>query len=157
MKYIAAAIVSLVLVPFTSCLAFTITAGAGTGASISPSGSVSVSSGASQSFSIGSSSGYQVSGVSVDGSSIGTPGSYTFTDVLADHTINVSASLIPPTGGSEMPYCSGPMAPGWQAGVAGGGCGGKGVQIASGTTQTVNGVSYTCPFWFGSEGCMVGE
>jgi hypothetical protein len=73
--------------------AYTITAAAGTGGSISPSGAVLVNYGESQTFIITASPGYRISDVMVDGSSIGVVGSHTFTSVVADHTI--AASFLP--------------------------------------------------------------
>lgn len=72
---------------------YTITASAGTGGSISPSGSVSVVQGGNQTFSITPSSGYQISSVTVDGSSVGAVSSYTFSNVTANHTISASFSV----------------------------------------------------------------
>jgi hypothetical protein len=69
---------------------YTITASAGTGGSISPSGSVSVTSGGSQSFSIAPASGYSISSVVVDGASVGAVSSYTFSNVTSNHTISAS-------------------------------------------------------------------
>ncbi len=69
---------------------YTITASAGTGGSVSPSGTVSVTSGSSQSFSITASSGYKISNVVVDGSSVGAVSSYTFSNVTSNHTIAAS-------------------------------------------------------------------
>jgi len=57
---------------------YTITASAGTGGSISPTGTVTVNSGASQTFAITPNSGYQISAVTVDGVSVGAVSSYTF-------------------------------------------------------------------------------
>lgn len=71
----------------------TITATAGTGGTISPSGAVTVFYGTDQSFTILASPGYRTSDVLVDGSSAGVVTSYTFTNVLADHSI--SASFLP--------------------------------------------------------------
>ncbi|MGO9951488.1 MAG: InlB B-repeat-containing protein [Dissulfurispiraceae bacterium] len=68
---------------------YTITASAGTGGSITPSGTTMVNSGGSQKYTIRPSSGYSISMVLVDGISVGTPSSYTFSDVTADHTIMV--------------------------------------------------------------------
>ena len=68
----------------------TITASAGSHGSITPSGNVSVSYGGSQTFTIAPSTGYHVSNVLVDGSSVGVVGSYTFTNVTANHTIAAS-------------------------------------------------------------------
>jgi hypothetical protein len=65
----------------------TITASAGSGGSISPSGSVSVVYGGSQSFTITPNTGYSVSGVLVDGVSQGAITSYTFTNVVTGHSI----------------------------------------------------------------------
>ena len=66
----------------------TITATAGTGGTITPSGAVSVTSGANQTFVIAPTTGYIVAGVSVDGgASVGRVNSYTFNNVVADHTI----------------------------------------------------------------------
>jgi hypothetical protein len=68
----------------------TITASAGTGGSISPSGAVSVSYGASRTFTITPNSGYRVANVFVDGSWLGALTSYTFNNVTANHTISAS-------------------------------------------------------------------
>jgi subtilisin family serine protease len=68
----------------------TITASAGTGGSITPSGSVSVVMGTSQSFSIKPLSGYWITDVAVDGASIGPKSKYNFSNVQEDHTINAS-------------------------------------------------------------------
>src|SRR6185503_15760762 len=64
---------------------FTITASAGSGGSISPSGSVTVNSGANQSFTISPSSGFHVVNVLVDGASQGAVTSFTFNNVTANH------------------------------------------------------------------------
>ena len=67
--------------------AYTITASAGAGGSISPSGAVAVVRGGSQSFAITAEEGYEISDVLVDGVSIGAVSSYTFTNVTRNHTI----------------------------------------------------------------------
>jgi hypothetical protein len=69
---------------------YTITASAGANGSISPSGAVTVNSGASQAFAIAANTGYHVAGVTVDGASVGTVASYTFTNVTASHTITAT-------------------------------------------------------------------
>jgi len=74
---------------------YTITASAGTGGSTTPSGPVTVNFGANQSFTIGSNFGYVLAGVLVDGTSVGALASYTFTNVVANHTI--AASFAPMT------------------------------------------------------------
>ena len=68
----------------------TISASAGTGGSISPSGSVSVTHGNSQGYTITPSTGYKVAGILVDGISVGPYSSYTFDQVVEDHTIRAT-------------------------------------------------------------------
>ncbi|HVP80105.1 MAG TPA: hypothetical protein VMV04_19665 [Thermodesulfobacteriota bacterium] len=67
---------------------YTITATAGTGGSISPSGAVKVTYGANQTFTIKSNTGYQIADVKVDGVSKGAISTYTFKNVTANHTIS---------------------------------------------------------------------
>lgn len=69
---------------------YTITATAGNGGSISPSGAVTVNAGADQTFAITPNSGYRIADVTVDGASVGARNTYTFEDVDADHTINAT-------------------------------------------------------------------
>lgn len=59
----------------------TITASAGTGGSISPSGGVRVEVGKSQSFTISAGVGYKISDVKVDGKSVGAVSTYTFSKI----------------------------------------------------------------------------
>ena len=66
---------------------YTITASAGTGGTITPSGAVVVAQGANQSFTIAKNTGYVISQVAVDGVNQGAITSYTFTNVQANHTI----------------------------------------------------------------------
>ena len=66
---------------------YTIKATAGTGGSISPSGSVSVREGRDQTFTITPDKSYAVSNVKIDGKSIGAVKSYTFENVRRTHTI----------------------------------------------------------------------
>ena len=68
---------------------YTITASAGEGGSISPSGTVSVAAGADKTFTFTPDEGNRVADVIVDGKSLGALGSYTFEDVREDHTIKV--------------------------------------------------------------------
>ncbi len=72
----------------------TITASAGTGGSISPSGSVIVAFGANQTFNITPNTGYAITNVLVDGLSVGTANTYTFTNVTVAHTIAASFTII---------------------------------------------------------------
>jgi hypothetical protein len=69
---------------------FTITASAGAGGSMSPSGSVPVNYGASKTFSITPDAGYYVLAVKVDGVSKGTPSTFTFSNVTANHAIQAT-------------------------------------------------------------------
>jgi len=66
---------------------FTITATAGQGGTIYPSGSVSVVSGSSQTFTIKPNLGYKIKDVKVDGTSVGAVNTYTFTNITSNHTI----------------------------------------------------------------------
>ena len=68
-------------------LAYTITASAGTGGTISPSGAVLVNPGTNQSFTITTNTGYGINNLLVDGMSQGPVSNYTFTNVQAAHTI----------------------------------------------------------------------
>ena len=67
-----------------------ITASAGANGSISPIGGVSVQIGSSQGFIITPDEGYQVADVVVDGFSAGPISSYTFDQIVDDHTINAT-------------------------------------------------------------------
>jgi hypothetical protein len=71
----------------------TITASTGSNGSISPTGAVSVNHGASQAFTITPAANYHVLDVLVDGSSVGAVTSYTFTNVVANHTISASFAI----------------------------------------------------------------
>lgn len=73
---------------------FTITASAGAGGSISPSGSVPVTYGSSQAFAIALDSGYTISDVLVDGVSVGPVYGYTFINVIASHSISAAFSAV---------------------------------------------------------------
>jgi hypothetical protein len=65
---------------------YTISASAGEGGSISPSGKVSVT-GGSKTFIITANEGYDITDIKVDGVSVGAVSSYTFSNVGANHTI----------------------------------------------------------------------
>lgn len=74
---------------------YTITASTGEHGSITPTGAVLVNRGSSKTFSIAANNHYVISDVRVDGQSIGSPASYTFTKVTANHQI--SATFKPKT------------------------------------------------------------
>jgi hypothetical protein len=65
----------------------TITATAGTGGGISPSGAVPVTYGGNQTFTITANPFYRIYDVKVDGGSVGVGSSYPFSNVTIDHTI----------------------------------------------------------------------
>ena len=73
----------------------TLTASAGPNGQITPAGSVTVNYGSDQTFNIQPSAGYLVADVLIDGSSVGSQTSYTFTNVIASHTISATFSEIP--------------------------------------------------------------
>ena len=85
---------------------YTITASAGTGGSISPSGTVSVTLGNNQSFTITPSGGYNIASVIVDGSDVGAVSSRTFSNVQGNHTI--SALFTVANTAPNTPLISGP-------------------------------------------------
>jgi hypothetical protein len=74
---------------------YTITASAGTGGIINNLGSISVMGGANQSYLIIPNSGYTIANVLVDGTSVGTVSTYTFSNVSANHTISVTFTATP--------------------------------------------------------------
>jgi signal transduction histidine kinase len=73
---------------------YNITSSVSGSGSISPNGTTAVAYGADQLFSISPNAGYQISNVLVDSVSVGTPSSYTFTDVTAGHSIEADFSLL---------------------------------------------------------------
>jgi hypothetical protein len=78
----------------TTQTTYIISASAGTGGTISPSGSVSVTSGSSRTFTITPNSGYRISNVTVNGSSVGAVSSYSFSNVTANRTISATFSTV---------------------------------------------------------------
>ena len=75
---------------------YTITASAGTGGTITPSGSCSIREWLDKTFTITPDSGYEIADVLVDGKSVGAQPSYTFKDVRSNHTISASFLKIVP-------------------------------------------------------------
>ena len=72
---------------------YTVTASAGSGGSISPSGEASVSEGDSIQYAIDPASGYHIDNVLVDGVSIGDVSEYIFIDVTANHAIEATFAI----------------------------------------------------------------
>ncbi|MGB8309252.1 MAG: IPT/TIG domain-containing protein, partial [Methanoregula sp.] len=97
---------------------FMITASAGTGGTITPSGSVPVSFGANQTFVITNNTGYSIGNVVVDGTtSVGAVSSYTFSNVQVSHTI--SATFVAAPTISSISPTSGPIAGGTSVAITG--------------------------------------
>jgi len=73
---------------------FYIIAKAGTGGGITPSGAIPVRLWNNQAFTIEADDGYRISGVIVDGESVGEVSSYTFDSVIKAHTIEAEFTII---------------------------------------------------------------
>ena len=75
-------------------ISYNITASAGTGGTVSPSGSTSVNCNESLTYTITPDHCYLIDDIKVDGSSVGAVDSYTFTNVTGNHTISAAFSPI---------------------------------------------------------------
>ena len=80
-----------------------VSASAGAGGSVNPSGNVSVNYGDNQTFTIIADNGYHIDDVFVDGSSVGAVSSYTFTNAQASHTITATFALMPSPTATAAP------------------------------------------------------
>ena len=76
-----------------SGMVYSIISSAGPGGSISPAGTTSLNAGSTTTYEITPSTGYRISDVIVDGSSVGAVSTYTFTGISSDH--NITASFVP--------------------------------------------------------------
>lgn len=76
-------------------ISYTITASAGNGGTISNVGSTSVNCGDDITYTITPDEGYMISDIEVDGQSVGSENSYSFTNVTSDHTISATFEIIP--------------------------------------------------------------
>lgn len=74
--------------------AYTISAAATTGGTISPVGEVTVDKGKSRSFTIVPDAGYRLVNVTVDSRAVGSKSKYTFSNIKGDHAISASFDLI---------------------------------------------------------------
>ena len=81
---------SITATPQADVIFHTITASAGSGGSITPSGAVSVAEGGSQTFFIDPDDNYRISSVTVDNVNKGNISSYTFTGVMSNHSISAT-------------------------------------------------------------------
>jgi hypothetical protein len=86
--------------------AFTITASSNSGGTISPAGTIIVSSGSNQPFVMAANPHNNLSNLFIDGVSVGSPYNYTFVNVLANHTIYANFDL--------FTSVSGPFSRTWQ-------------------------------------------
>ncbi len=84
----------------SSTVSFTVTASAGEGGSISPSGNSSVVRGQNITYTVTPNDGYEIADILVDGISVGVMSSYTFSGISSAHTIK--AEFKKRTGG--LPY-----------------------------------------------------
>ena len=80
---------------------YTITASSGSNGTVSPAGVSEVSAGSAEVYSITPSTGYAVSSVTVDGSSMGAVSTYTFSAVAASHTISATFTALAIGGSYE--------------------------------------------------------
>ena len=75
-------------------LTYTITATSGANGSITPPGITTITYGGSQTYTIQADTGYEIADVTVDGTAQQIAETYTFENVVADHTISISFSKI---------------------------------------------------------------
>ena len=78
---------------FSSSIPYTITSSAGSNGSISPSGSTNVAFGNNQTYTITPNSHYSIATLLVDSVTVSPVSSYTFTEVIANHTIAATFAL----------------------------------------------------------------
>jgi len=71
---------------------YSVVSSAGSNATISPSGTIWITSGNNQTFTIGANSGYYISQLLIDGSPDTLTTSYTFSNVTSAHTININVT-----------------------------------------------------------------
>jgi hypothetical protein len=157
---IVGSLVAALYAPALALADTTVTATAGTGATVSPAGITVIPTLSTQVFQVGASSGYTLSSVVYDGV-VQPLGNVSITGVGGDftgHTIDVGATVTPPvTGGGSMQWCSNPLAPGWNTSLPDGGCGGSEILVPFGGVVYAGngsgiGLVEICPF---NQGCMV--
>ncbi len=76
-------------------ITYTIAATASNGGTITPAGNTTVNCGGRQTYSIDPAEGYMIADVLVDGQSVGSQSSYTFSDVYGNHTISATFEPVP--------------------------------------------------------------
>ncbi|MFZ2253126.1 MAG: hypothetical protein WAW13_03060, partial [Minisyncoccia bacterium] len=80
---------------FSSLPTYNIIASAGANGTINPTGSTTVVEGYNQTFTISPATGFGIATLSIDGVTTTPAATYTFVNVLADHTINATFSALP--------------------------------------------------------------
>jgi PKD repeat protein len=85
---------------------YTVSASAGEGGEISPSGEITAVSGSDLTFTIRANEGYEVLDVRVDDESQGAITTYTFTNILSDHSIRASFERVVRIHGVNIPNAS---------------------------------------------------
>ena len=113
----------------------TITASAGAGGSIAPSGAVVVVDGANSSYTLTPNGCFSIADVLVDGVSVGAVASYTFTNVTVNHTIAASFSANGPSTIAASAGTGGSISPAGNSAVSCGG--GQGYTIAPDACHTI--------------------
>jgi hypothetical protein len=93
-------------------ITYTITASAGAGGSISPSGTAFVNIGTSRTYTITPTAGYHIMDVLVDGASVGAVTTYAFTDVASNHAISATFEANPSYSITASAGANGVVSPG---------------------------------------------
>jgi hypothetical protein len=91
-----------ITVGFTALTNYTIFASAGANGSISPVGTTTLAQGSNQTYTITPNSGYFISSLVVDGAPVTATSSYTFTNLLASHTIAAGFTVSPPIAPTNL-------------------------------------------------------
>lgn len=73
---------------------YTLTASAGNGGTVSPSGTTTVTHGTSRTYPIIPGTGYRISDVKVDNISVGNVTTYTFSDITSNHSISATFAIL---------------------------------------------------------------
>ena len=77
-----------------SAITYSVTASSSTGGSITPVGTAIISSGASKIYTITPTTGYKIATIKVDGVTVGAVATYTFNNIIANHTIAATFTII---------------------------------------------------------------
>lgn len=129
--------------------AVNITASAGTGGTISPTGVVAVPYGTNQLFTVTPACGYSITNVLVDGVSQGALATYTFNNVTVVHSISASFTLNPEICNGLDDDCDGTIDEGFDTDndgftACGGDCNDANAAINPAATEICNGINDDC-------------